>query len=106
RFTFLNTVMMVRSGPIRTLRLLDYLVSGRRPTAPAEPEPPPATYEALDYDSILRAGNRWYDRVVASLRIPDRTRREQAFAELEQELLRLKQEAGSLASVLDALRGG
>jgi hypothetical protein len=106
RFTFLNTVMMVRRGPIRTLWLLDFLVTGRRPPVAAEPEPPPAALSSLDCNAMLRMGNRWFDRVAAALRVKDRAAREKAFDQLEEELKTLKTDAGSLATVFDALRGG
>jgi RNA polymerase sigma factor (sigma-70 family) len=106
RFTFLNTVMMVRRGPIRTLRLLEFLVTGRRAPAPPEPEPLPAALNSLDCDAMLRTGNRWYDRVAAALRVKDRAGREKAFDQIEEELKTLKTDAGSLATLIDALRGG
>jgi RNA polymerase sigma factor (sigma-70 family) len=106
RFKFLNAVMMVRRGPIRTLRLLEYLSTGRLLPFTGAPEPPDSALNSLDCDSILRAGNRWYDRVVAALRLQDRAEREKAFAQLEEELQALKQDAGSLATVRDTLGGG
>jgi hypothetical protein len=106
RFMFLNTVMMVRRGPIRTLRLLEFLVTGRRPPAAAEPEPLPAALNSLDCDAMLRTGNRWFDRVAAALRVKDRATREKAFDQIEEELKALKTDAGSLATAIDTLRGG
>jgi hypothetical protein len=106
RFMFLNSVMMVRRGPIRTLRLLEFLATGRRPPAVAEPEPLPAALNSLDCDGMLRAGNRWYDRVAAALRVKDRAAREKAFDQIEEELKTLKAETGSLATVIEVLRGG
>ncbi|HZU34918.1 MAG TPA: sigma-70 family RNA polymerase sigma factor, partial [Gemmataceae bacterium] len=62
RFKFLDTVMMLRRGPIRTLRLVEYFSTGRPLPRTPEPEPPQASVDSLDYDFILRTGNRWYDR--------------------------------------------
>jgi hypothetical protein len=111
RFLFLNAVMMARRGPIRTLRLLEFLATGRRPPAAAdpfvaEPEPPQAALNSLDCDAMLRTGNRWFDRVAAALRIKDRAGREKALDQIEEELKALKEDAGSVATVIDALRGG
>jgi hypothetical protein len=106
RFMFLNAVMMARRRPIGTLRLLEFLATGRRPPATAEPEPPQAALNSLDCDAVLRTGNRWYDRVAAALRVKDRAAREKALDQIEQELKALKEDAGSVATVIDALRGG
>jgi hypothetical protein len=111
RFMFLNSVMMARRGPIRTLRLLEFLATGRRPPAAAdpfvtEPEPPEAALNSLDCDAMLRTGNRWFDRVAAALRVKDRAAREKAFDQIEKELKALKKDAGSVATMIDALRGG
>src|SRR5262249_31184032 len=78
----------------------------QRPPAPAEPEPLPAALNSLDCDEMLRAGNRWFDRVTAALRVQDRAAREKAFDQIEEELQTLKTDAGSLTTVIDDLRGG
>jgi hypothetical protein len=47
--------------------------------------------EHLDWDAALRGGNRWFDRLVAALRLPDRAAREKELDRIKTELQALKQ---------------
>ncbi|HLJ98151.1 MAG TPA: RNA polymerase sigma factor [Gemmataceae bacterium] len=105
RFTFLNTVMLARRGPIKTLRLIQILQGGPRlPAGTADPEVPQAVIDALDWNAILRAGNRWYDRTGAALQIADRAAREKELDRLEAELEAGMKNAGTAAEITKALR--
>jgi RNA polymerase sigma factor (sigma-70 family) len=109
RFMFLNTVLLVRRSGIKTLRLIARIeeLEPRQP-GPKEPDPetPHAIIDALDWDTLLRTGNRWFDRTVAALRIQDRPARERELQRIEEELQALKKDAGSLGEVIEVIRGG
>ncbi len=48
--------------------------------------------DSIDWAPGLKAINRWYDKLVAATRLPDRADRQKAFAELEKELLARKKD--------------
>jgi hypothetical protein len=102
RYTFLNTVMLARRHPVKTLRLVEILRGQRSPPLPnPDAEPSPAFVASLDWDAVLRTGNAWFDHVVAAQRIKDRAQRQQELDRVEEEL---KQGALTPAEVIKALR--
>jgi hypothetical protein len=102
RYTFLDTVMLARRHPVKTLRLIEILKGHRRPPLPnPDPEPSPDFVASLDWDAILCTGNAWFDRVVAAQRIKDRAQRQKELDRVEEEL---KQDALPPAEVIKALR--
>jgi RNA polymerase sigma factor (sigma-70 family) len=107
RFTFLNTTMLVRRDPIKTLNLLAILTGRPRPLPRGEnPEAQPVLVDSVDWDSLLRAGNVWYDRLVAAHRMKDRAAREKAIDRIEAEVKALEKDTGAPAAVIQVLRGG
>jgi hypothetical protein len=84
--------------------MLEALADGPAPKKPDAKEQ--KALAALDWEPILRNGNRWYDRMTAALRIKDRAGREKEFDKIEEELKALKQEAANRAGVLKALQEG
>jgi RNA polymerase sigma factor (sigma-70 family) len=108
RFTFLNTVLLVRRGGIKALRLIERIEEEPGRPGPKEPDPETtqATIDALDWDMLLRTGNRWFDREVAALRVQDRPARERELQRIEEELQALKKDSGSLSGVIEVIRGG
>jgi hypothetical protein len=107
RFTFLNTTLLVRRDPIKTLNLLAILSGRPRPLPRGEnPKPQPALVDSVDWDSLLRAGNVWYDRLVAAHRIRDRAAREKEIDRIEQEAKALEKDPGTPAAVIEVLRRG
>src|SRR5262249_37307143 len=102
RFAFLNTVMLARQGPIKTLRLL----ATPRGLPRDGSEAPQAVIDSVDWDSIMRSGNVWYDRIVAALSVKDRGDREKKLDRIEEELNALKKDAGALEDLIKALREG
>jgi hypothetical protein len=105
RFTFLDSVMLARRGPVRTLRFIAIL-EGRGKSTPGvtEPEPSQAFLESMDWDSILRTGNRWYDRVVTATRGTDRATRENEIKQIDEELKAMLKAAGTPADLIKAIR--
>ncbi len=102
RYTFLDSVMLARRHPVKTLRLMEILWGQRwLPLPNPDPEPPPAFVASLDWDTILRTGNAWFDRVVAAQRITDRAQRQKELDRVEE---KLKQDAVPPAEVIKALR--
>jgi RNA polymerase sigma factor (sigma-70 family) len=102
RYTFLNTVMLARRHPVKTLRLIEFLRGQRSlPLPNPDPEPSQAFVASLDWDAILRTGNARFDRVVAAQRVKDRTRRQKDLDRFEEEF---KQDALTPAEVITALR--
>jgi RNA polymerase sigma factor (sigma-70 family) len=103
RFTFLNTVMLARRNPIKTLRLIEFLEGRSKQPGGADPELPQATITSLDWDSLLRACNLWFDRAVAALRITDRAARQEALNRIQEEAKALEKDGGTPADVIQAL---
>jgi hypothetical protein len=107
RFTFLNTTMLVRRDPIKTLNLLAILTGRPRPLPRGEnPEAQPGLVDSVDWDSLLRDGNVWYDRLVAAHRIKDRAAREKEIDRIEAEVKALEKDTGTPAAVIEVLRRG
>jgi RNA polymerase sigma factor (sigma-70 family) len=108
RFLFLNTVLLVRRSGIKALRLIEHIEEEPGQPGPKEPDPekPQAILDALDWDTLLRTGNRWFDREVAALRVQDRPARERELQRIDEELQALKKDAGSLGDAIEAIRRG
>lgn len=105
RLMFLNTTMLVRRDPIKTLSLLAILGGRPRPLHQDEdPKAQPALVDSVDWDSLLRAGNVWYDRLVAAHRMKDHAAREREIDRIEQEVKALEKDAGTPAAVIEVLR--
>jgi hypothetical protein len=70
------------------------------------PEPDPTAVRPLDgadWDQALRNANRWYDRLVAALRVKDRPAREKELRKLAAELRELKSAQGGAKPYLKIL---
>jgi hypothetical protein len=106
RFTFLDVVMMLdRDGVQSGLQSLDQF--GFLPLQVGRDPRTLRVLSYLDWDSLLRAGNRWYDRLAASLRVKERGLRERQLDELESELKKRKEKlvaAGGFGKALLAAR--
>ncbi len=98
RFMFLDCVMLVaRYGP----RALEGFAGGRPPGAPTAKEKD--AMARIDWDPALRNGNRWYDRMVAAMRLKDRPAREKALANLERDVKELKAQVSKPEVLAQAL---
>jgi RNA polymerase sigma factor (sigma-70 family) len=107
RFLFLDSVLHARRHGTRFLRLL--VAIDPRSNARLRvvgPETGPDLADALAWDSLLRAGNAWFDRMAAAHRIRDRAAREREFERIENEVQAREKRSGSLAEVIEALHGG
>jgi hypothetical protein len=98
RFVFLDLWMtMDRVGP----QALEALGGGQLLPKAADARTR-RTLEDIDWDEVLRTGNRWYDRVAGTLRIKDRRLREKQLDQIEQDLRKIKQDlvdSGGLGKV-------
>jgi hypothetical protein len=92
---FLDCVRLIQRGGIATL---EGLANGGG-VKPPDPQAQKAL-NSLEWDIVLRNGNRWYDRLVAAMRLKDRAAREKQLGDMEEELKELKRNvagAGDLA---------
>jgi hypothetical protein len=87
RFIYLDVVQMIRRDGVGTLESL----SGR-PAKKATAEEL-RTLAMIDWTPALRNSNRWYDRMVAALRLKNRADQQKALDKIEADLKRLKTEA-------------
>jgi hypothetical protein len=95
RFMFLDSVMLLRRHGPRFLEGLSATGPLKEPV-PKEPDPKEQqALDAIDWDTILRTGNRWYDRMVAALRVQDRAAREKQLDRIEEDLKKLKQDVAA-----------
>jgi hypothetical protein len=86
RFMFLDIIMTLdRVGP----QALEALLGS--PLLPTSADARiRRTLEDIDWDAVLRTGNRWYDRLGATLRVPDRRAREKRLDRLDQDLIKIR----------------
>ena len=86
RFMFLDSTMLIARGGF------PFLESLASPGAnPKTPNPAQKTIlDNIDWDPALRNGNRYYDRMVASLRIKERSEREKEAEALDIEIKDVK----------------
>jgi hypothetical protein len=96
RLVYIDLVQLVRR---RGVGVLEEVSLGRSKQPRLEDV---RVVEQIDWGPALRSGNRWYNRIVATLRLKDRSVREKELAQIEEDLKKLKQEAeqrGFLAKV-------
>ncbi len=107
RFEFLDVVMMLdRDGVPAGLQTIAAFAGGAAQPIPRDARTVRAL-QHIDWDALLRSGNRWYDRFAAALRVKERRSREGQLDRFEQDLnMRKKklQAAGNFAKVLLAAR--
>ncbi len=84
RFVFLDCAQFIRRRGFEAIESL----AGEKPTKPAPQLD--KLLASFDWTSVLRDGNRWYDRLAAALRLKDRAAREQTLARIDHELRTLK----------------
>ncbi len=89
RFMFLDTTMMVcRHGPEHIGKLHLGKIGGGGAKEPNFPMR--HSHDSVDWDVVLRKGNRFYDRFVAAMRIKERAARDYQLAEIENEFKNLQ----------------
>jgi hypothetical protein len=59
-------------------------------------------FVSVDWNMVLRKGNQYYDRYVAAARLATRSAREQAFAKIDADVMRLQGEFGTPAMLISA----
>jgi hypothetical protein len=78
RFMLLETIMMInRYG-------FDYLDNVHQAGKDLHP-PPPGQLDGIDWDPALRTANRWYDRLVADIKVVDRADRKKQLKQFERD---------------------
>jgi len=103
RFVFLEIVLMVHRHGVEYLDSLP----GGSPSRKADPKAN-RLLASMDWDSVLRTGNQWFDRIAAALRVQDRVAREKQLSELDQELRILRQKTsevkGPVQTIVEAVK--
>jgi hypothetical protein len=61
--------------------------------------------EALDWTTIMRVMNKWYDRMAVAMRVADRQAREKEFDKIDEELLAVKKKAAEAGNLTKLLQG-
>lgn len=88
RHMFFDCTNLIRHGGIG---MLEGLAGG---AAPKELTPQQkAALAAIDWKPVLENGSRWYDRMVAAMRLKERSDREKEFDRIDAELKALKEQA-------------
>jgi hypothetical protein len=99
RFFFLDTIMMINR---RGIDYLGDMSGGRRLKAASQAER--RLVENINWDPALRDANRWFDRLVAAMRVKDRVTREKQLHQIERELKQLKANTGGVGALFRAWR--
>jgi hypothetical protein len=98
RYNLLDVVMMIDRRGLGFLRGL----GGK----PDEPDPlADALIDGVDWDPALRAINRWYDRLAATLRERDRTTRVREYGRFEADIKALKKQTQDMTAASKAVLG-
>ncbi len=103
RFMYLDCAQMLRRGGIG---MLETLSGGSKVEKPTEEELKGLT--RIDWEPMLRDGNKWYDRMTAAGRAKTREEREKLFDQIDEDLKALKKEGvgtENLAKLLSAKSG-
>lgn len=85
RYTMLDAFNFLRRTGYQGLKELAGEENGGKPS----PEEIKA-FKALDWSPSIKKVNRWYDRIVAAARIPDRVNRLREFEQIEADLKKLR----------------
>src|SRR5262249_13265791 len=102
RFIFLDFVMTLKRHGVAHLKDFASFVDGGKQLDRI----PQNLLDSLDWDSVLRDGNRWFDRIVSAMRHKDRGIRTKELATIEAEAKKVRKElfeSGGLGKVLDNL---
>lgn len=94
RFFFFDTAMLIRRKGFRAVEVGPGALPDRKEVR---------LLQRVDWGTLLCQASQWYDRVVATLRIPDRTERQCQQARLETEVKALKpKNDGSITNLVPA----
>jgi len=98
RCMILDIVMMIDRGGLQALENL-----ARGPTF-TEPDPKAnRPLDNVDWDPALRNANRWYDRLVETMRVKDRASREKKMVQIDEEMKILKKAGADLRTRINIL---
>ena len=100
RHMWLDSLQLIRRGGVGMLEGL----SGGKMEKPTPEEL--RALDKIDWEPAIKKGNRFYDRLAAAMRLPDRALREKEFDKLEAEMKTIKIDAVRRANLLaDVLAG-
>jgi hypothetical protein len=102
RFCYLDCTQMIRRGGIKAL---EGLSDGSIPPE-AKGGRAQQNLELLDWDEVMRNGNKRYDRLAAAIRIGDRAQREKELDKLDDELKAQKRDLTDSGALARLLLGG
>jgi hypothetical protein len=102
RFKFLYLLQEIEVGGMRAM---EGIISGGHAKEDAEAQKRHAKWKPAldntDWNTVLRIGNHWYDRIVAALRIEDRAARQKRITQLEEDLEKLRKDPAAKGELLD-----
>ncbi len=102
RFMCLDSMMLViRHGR----KALDGLSGGGAAPAPEKGFWDKVFTPSINWDPAFRNANRWYDRYVAAMRVPDRATREHELADLTEELKKVRSQLQDAGTIKKAIVG-
>lgn len=84
RFTYLQTIQLIRQGGPGMFE--DPMTGKSRKPTREELQ----ALANIDWEPAVKNGNKWYDRMVAAIRLKDRSDREKEFDRIEKDLAELK----------------
>ena len=91
RFTFLDVCQFLRRNGAEVFKIL-----GVKGSQDSGWDAVAASLPRLDWNEVLRTGNRWFDRLVAALRKPSRAERVAALKGIDAELTDLRREPAAM----------
>ena len=106
RFMFLDSVGMIAKNGLGSLDTIVALTGGGRTDNPLKSAFSSVLTSALDWDTVLRMGHSWYDRMVEAGRKPTYAQRTEAWQKLDGEVRQMSVEVKSLKNVGNSLMAG
>jgi hypothetical protein len=97
RFTFLDCLQLLRRGGLAAVQGLAGGPTAKKPDPKAQ-----RALDLMDWRPAFRNGNRWYDRLAATLRLKDRTERDKQLDKIQEDLKALQKKGIDPATLLRA----
>jgi hypothetical protein len=94
RFVYLESLQLIRRGGVQMLESFSGGPAPKKPDAKME-----KALARIDWEPALRNGNRWYDRLAAAMRVPDRASRQRELDKIDEDLKAMKKQATEPATI-------